>query len=185
MRKIYTTFLAITISVPAIAEQNVMFGKDTKNSVSLYLSNSTGAGSLLKLVDPFDWDIVPMNMIMFGYSQPMRILRLPARVNVNAMQNIAYNSTRGLSFFGIGISWDIAFLNWRGFYIGAGIGPYYRDNHDRWVSSRLVFGERFFIGKNITDNLRTELFTIHFSNGDLTDTNLGFNFAGISVNYSF
>ena len=185
MKKICTVILPIILSRPAIGGENIMFGANTENSVSLYLSNGTGPGSLSKLVNLFDWDIVPMNMIMAGYSQPMELLRLPGRVNVNAIQNIAYNSARGLSFFGIGISWDVAFISWRGFYIGAGIGPYYRDNHDRWVSSRLVFGERFFIGKNITDNLRTEFFTMHFSNGNLTETNLGFNFAGIAVNYSF
>lgn len=185
MKKIYITFLPIIFSVPAYCEQNIMFGNDSKNSVSVYLSNGTNSGSLLKLLDPFDWEFVPMNMIMATYSQPLTLLRLPGRVNVNIMQNTAYDSARGLSFFGIGLSWDIAFLNWRGFYVGAGIGPYYRDNYDRWVSSRLVFGEKFFIGKKITENWRTEFSTIHFSNGDLTNTNYGFNFAGFSVNYSF
>jgi len=56
---------------------------------------------------------------------------------------------------------------------------------DRWVNSRLVFGEKFFIGKNISDNWHVELFTIHFSNGNLSSVNKGFNFAGVSIGYRF
>ena len=185
MSKFY--FLVIFALFPGVAfgATNVMFGKNTENSLSVYLSNGTDCGSLFKLVNPTDWDIAPMNLIMLGYSQPMTLLRLPGRVNVNLIQNIAYGSAHDLSFFGIGISWDIAFLRWHGFYIGAGLGPYMRDTRDRWVSSRLFFGERFFIGKNITENWRVEFMTTHFSNGDLTETNYGFNFTGISVNYTF
>ena len=60
-----------------------------------------------------------------------------------------------------------------------------RDSGDKYVSSRLVFGERVFVGKRISDNLATELFTLHFSNGDFTEPNRGFNFVGIAINYSF
>ena len=70
-------------------------------------------------------------------------------------------------------------------YIGAGIGPYMRDSHDRYVESRLVFGERVFIGKNIGNDWHIEFFTQHFSNGDFTEINRGFNFTGLSVSYSF
>ena len=185
MKKICICAFSLFVSVPMAYGQNVMFGPDAKNSFSLYVSNGTDCGSLFKIVNPFDWRYSPMNLIMIGYSQPMELLRLPGRVNVNAMQNIAYGSAHGLSFMGIGISWDIAFLNWHGFYVGAGLGPYMRDNRDRWVSSRLFFGEKFFIGKNINDDWRIEFMTTHFSNGDLTETNFGFNFVGFSVNYSF
>ena len=101
------------------------------------------------------------------------------------MQNFAYESCHGLSFFGIGASWDISLIDYRGFYFGVGIGPYYRDHWDRWVSSRFVFGGKVFIGKNIGEHWRGELYTLHFSNGDLTDRNIGFNFVGIGVNYGF
>lgn len=176
-------FFAITICTSASA--NPMFGDNHDNAISLYVAQSTGPGSLFKLINPFMWDVMPQTMLMVQYSQPMTLFRMPARQNFNIVQNIAYNSGHGLSFLGVGISWDIAPITWCGFYIGGGIGPYMRDSHDRYVSSRLVFGEKFFIGKNISDALRAEFFTLHFSNGDFTETNRGFNFIGIAVNYSF
>lgn len=185
MKKITYIFIAAVIPAHLHAMPNPMFGPDHQNSIQLYVGQGTGPGSLFKLINPFDWDIVPQTFVMAQYSQPMTLFRLPARQNLNIVQNIGYNSGRGLSFLGVGISWDVAPLQWRGFYIGGGIGPYMRDSHDRYVASRLVFGEKFFIGKNISDNLRTEFFTMHFSNGDFTELNRGFNFTGLSMNYSF
>lgn len=162
-----------------------MFGVDAQNAMGIYVGQGTGSGSLFKLVDPLMWDIVPMTATMVQYSQPMEIFRLPARMNLNVVQNTAYRSGRGLSFFGVGVSWDIALVQWRGFYAGLGLGPYMRDSHDRYVESRLVFGEKVFVGKNIGDNWRGEIFTLHFSNGDFTETNHGFNFAGAALIYTF
>ena len=183
MRKIYTVLPLALLTIGANA--NPMFAPNAKNSVTLYVAQGTDKGTLFKLVNPLLWDISPMTMVMAQYSQPSEIFRLPARINFNIVQNIAYESCHGLSFFGGGISWDIALVNWNGFYIGGGIGPYYRDNRDRWVASRLFFGEKFFIGKNIGKKWRGELFTLHFSNGDFTKPNYGFNFFGLGVNYSF
>ena len=126
-----------------------------------------------------------MMTVMSQYAQPMTIFRMPARMNFNIIQNTAYNSAHGLSFFGGGISWDVAPISWHGIYVGIGVGPYYRNNYDRWVSSRLVFGEKFFIGTRIAEHTRIEFVTLHFSNGDFTETNFGFNFAGLSIGYSF
>ncbi|MBO7509269.1 MAG: acyloxyacyl hydrolase [Alphaproteobacteria bacterium] len=185
MRKIFPAVFLCLFATTAHSESNIMFGENDTNSVAIHIAPGTGSGSLLHLIYPGEWEFVPMTMIMANYAQPMTIFRMPARVSANIMQNFAYNSTRGLSFFGVGLSWDIAPFNWHGFYIGAGLGPYYRNNYDRWVSSRLVFGEKFFIGRVINEHIRAELFTIHFSNGDFTETNLGFNFAGLSLHYSF
>lgn len=162
-----------------------MFGVNTQDSVGIYTAQGTGPGTLFKLIQPGLWDINPMTLIMAQYSQPMEIMRLDSRMNINMVQNIGYNSSKGLSFVALGVSWDVALLKWHGWYFGGGIGPYMRDSHDRYVSSRLVFGEKVFIGKNITNNIRTELFTLHFSNGDFTETNRGFNYVGLGVNYSF
>ena len=185
MRKTTIAILMILVASNATAKQNVMFANDTENSVTIYVGQSTGKGTLFKLVDPFLWDIHPQTMIMAQYSQPIEIFRLPSRINFNIIQNIGYESSKRLSFIGGGISWDTALLNWRGFYTGFGVGPYYRDTIDRWVASRLVFGEKFFIGKNISDKWRGEFFTLHFSNGDFTKPNHGFNFFGLGLNYSF
>ena len=185
MKKLVFALSGIMAAGAAMGANNPMFGDGHINSVTLHVGQGTGPGSLFKLVDPAMWDIVPMTMLMAQYSQPMTLFRLPARQNLNVVQNFGYNSGRGLSFLGAGISWDVALLQWRGFYLGGGMGPYYRDRHDRYVASRLVFGEKFFIGIPISDAWRAEIFTLHFSNGDFTRVNRGFNFAGVAVNYSF
>lgn len=185
MKKYITIILAI-ITLPALgADNNPMFGKNADNAIALYVSQGTGPGSLFKLVDPFLWEFEPMTNLMVQYSQPASIFRLPSRINLAFVQNFGYRHDRGLSFMAVGVSWDVALVQWRGFYIGAGLGPYMRDSRDHYVQSRLVFGERFFIGKNIGDAWRIEFFTQHFSNGDFTETNRGFNFTGLAVNYSF
>ncbi|MBO7066990.1 MAG: acyloxyacyl hydrolase [Alphaproteobacteria bacterium] len=185
MNKVLIATTFAILSGAAFATENPMFGVDTKNSIALNIAQSTGSHNIRKLVWFPDWEISPQTFVMLTYAQPMEILRLPSRMNISVVQNIAYESSKGLSFIGVGASWDIALVQYHGFYLGIGIGPYYRDNHDRWVSSRFMFGEKVFLGKNITDRWHGELFTIHFSNGDLTEINHGFNFVGIGVNYSF
>ena len=184
MKKILISLCALYIVCPAIADNNVMFG-DKINSMTLYAAQSTGSGSLLKLVWPGIWDFYPQTFVMLQYAQPIKFFRLDSRLNLNIGQNFAYKSSRGLSFMGIGISVDTAILQYNGWYMGIGIGPFMRNRMDRWVESRLVFGEKFFIGKNISDNWQFEIFTIHFSNGNFTPRNEGFNFAGISIGYRF
>ena len=183
MKKFIIPCLSILFVGSAVA--NPMFGNRHENAITLLFAQGTGSGSMLKLIDPADWEFAPMTLVMGTYSQPMTIFKIPARMNATIMQNTAYHSAHGLSFFGVGLSWDVSAFDWHGWYIGGGLGLYYRNNYDRWVSSRLVCGVKFFIGKNVTDNLRMEMFTLHFSNGDLTDTNRGFNFWGLSVGYSF
>ncbi len=184
MKKLFTLF-SVFICSSAFAAGNPMFAENTDNSISLHFAQGTGSGTLLKLVDPFLWEIEPMTMLMAQYSQPMEIFRLPSRMNLSYVQNFAYHHTHGLSFMAIGISWDVAIINWHGFYFGIGIGPYMRDSKDEYVESRLVFGEKVFLGKNISDRWRAELFTQHFSNGDFTEINHGFNYTGLAINYSF
>ncbi|MBO4625850.1 MAG: acyloxyacyl hydrolase [Alphaproteobacteria bacterium] len=185
MRKIIFAILCISLATHADASTNPMFGDGDINSVTIHIAQSTGSHNIRKLIWPFDWDIYPQTFLMATYSQPVTVFRLPARINLNILQNIAYESSHGLSFIGTGVSWDISLFDYRGFYIGIGIGPYYRDNHDRWLSSRFMFGEKVFLGKNISEHWRGELFTQHFSNGDITDVNTGFNFFGLAINYSF
>jgi len=183
MKKISVFLLAI-LTAPAVADSNIFFGEKI-NAITLYGAQSTGSGSLLKLIQPGIWDFNPQTFLMAQYSQPMKFFRLDSRLNLNIGQNIAYNSSKGLSFFGMGISIDSALFQYDGWYFGIGIGPFMRDNMDRWVESRLVFEEKVFIGKNFADNWHFEIFTVHFSNGNFTDKNKGFNFAGIGLGYKF
>lgn len=184
MKKYVLIFCLIGLIHPTFAESNIMFG-DKINSITLYAAQGTNHGSLLKLIQPGIWDITPQTLLLAQYSQPMQFFRLDSRLNLNLVQNFAYNSSKGLSFSGIGISIDTALLQYNKWYLGIGIGPYMRDNMDRWVDSRLVFGEKVFIGKNISDNWHAEFYTIHFSNGNLTPVNKGFNFAGFGIGYRF
>lgn len=169
----------------SFARENPMFGKDNQNSISLYTAQGTGSGTLFKLVAPGLWEINRMTIFMLQYSQPTTIFRLPGRQSLHFVQNVAYGSKGGLSFGAAGVSWDASFFDWKGYYIGFGLGPYLRDSRDRWVESRLVFGEKFFIGKSLSDRWSAEIFTIHFSNGNFTQKNEGFNFAGFSLGYKF
>ena len=182
MKYLYYILCAI---IPTHLIANPMFGHNSRNTIGIYIGQSTSQGDLGHLVFPWDWRISPMTLSMIQYSQPISLLRMPARINVHALQNFGYASADGTSFGAIGISWDIAFISICDFYIGAGLGPYMRDSGDKYVSSRLVFGERVFIGYKISEHLNAELFTLHFSNGDFTQTNQGFNFIGLGINYSF
>ncbi|MBO4683212.1 MAG: hypothetical protein J5611_01365, partial [Alphaproteobacteria bacterium] len=112
MKKICISFLTMFLFCAAIADDNVLFDDGDNNSLSIYVAQSTGSGSLLHLFYPGDWEIVPMTAVMVEYAQPMTIFRFPARMNLNLIQNTAYNSARGLSFFGGGISWDVAPISW-------------------------------------------------------------------------
>lgn len=185
MKRIVFFIFLITIPAIAVARDNPMFGQGTENSFSFYTAQGTGSGTLFKIIAPNLWEINRMTIGMLQYSQPTTVFRLPGRQSLHLVQNVAYGSETGLSFGAIGISWDAALLDWDGYYTGLGIGPYMRDSRDRWVESRLVAGIKFFIGKRISNRWNIEFFTLHFSNGNLTNKNEGFNFAGFSVGYSF
>ena len=184
MKKTVALFALPMLVFPTVAQSNVMFG-ESDNSITLYATQSAGSGSLLKLIQPGIWEISPQTFVLVQYSQPIKFFRLDSRLNLNIGHNFAYNSSRGLSFFGMGISVDTALLQYDGWYMGIGIGPFMRDHMDYWVESRLVFEEKFFIGKNINERWNFEIATIHFSNGNFTNKNEGFNFAGVSVGYKF
>lgn len=185
MKKTVLFFLCLMAPTIVGAATNPMFGDGDQNSIALYAAQGTGSGTLFKLIQPFLWEIEPMTVLMVQYSQPLTIFRLPARQNLHFVQNMGYGSDRGLSFSAAGISWDVALFNWRGFYLGLGLGPYMRDSRDRYVDSRLMFGEKIFMGMRLSDKWRAEIFTLHFSNGNFTPVNNGFNFAGLAINYSF
>lgn len=184
MKNLATFVCLLGLVSPAFAETNVLFGEKI-NSIMLYAAQSTDSGSLLKLIQPGIWEFSPQTFLMFQYSQPMKFFRLDSRLNLNIGNNFAYRSSDGLGFFGMGISIDSALLQYDGWYMGIGIGPFMRDNMDRWVESRLVFQEKFFIGKSFAENWNIEIVTMHFSNGNFTAANEGFNFAGLSVGYRF
>jgi hypothetical protein len=185
LKQAFFLIFSVVIRSGASAE-NPMFGSDDK-AVGIYAGQGTGNNhpSLLHLAYPAAWRFEPMTAAMIQYSEPATIFGIPARQNAHLVFNGGYGSDHDLSFVAIGISWDIAFFDWRGFYAGIGIGPYYKSSMDRYVSSRLTAGPKFFIGATLAGHWRAELFTLHFSNGDLTPVNKGFNFAGFALTHSF
>ncbi|OHU85936.1 hypothetical protein BKN38_00305 [Helicobacter sp. CLO-3] len=84
---------------------------------------------------------------------------------------------------------DVFFSLGRHFYAGLGIGIYIRSRLDSRVGSAFTFGERLFMGyaQQIGGGggLSLEIFIKHYSNGDLTPRNAGFNFLGLGAGYSF
>ncbi len=83
MKKIFITIFTLLCCATTNADDNVLFDNADENSLSLYVAQSTGSGSLLHLFYPGEWDIVPMTTVMVEYAQPMKIFRLPARMNLN------------------------------------------------------------------------------------------------------
>ena len=125
MRKFLIITMAVMAQTPVFAAHNPMFGDSDSNSITINIAQSTGSHNIRKLVWFPDWEISPQTLVMVSYAQPMQILRMPSRMNISVVQNIAYESSKKLSYIGVGASWDIALLQYRGFYFGVGIGPYY------------------------------------------------------------
>ena len=98
MKKSVLFSCLLSVILPNIANANVMFGDDTRNSIGIYAAQGTGPGTLFKLIQPGLWDISPMTLAMIQYSQPMEIMRLDARMNISFVQNFGYESSKGLSF---------------------------------------------------------------------------------------
>ncbi|EMZ39966.1 hypothetical protein C826_00792 [Helicobacter bilis WiWa] len=101
-------------------------------------------------------------------------------------------SEKALNQLIFGVSQDIVLSIPRtNLYAGVGIGIYIRTLLDSRMNSAFTFGEKVFIGYNYTvankggGGISCEIFVKHYSNGDLTPLNKGFNFFGASVGYSF
>ncbi|WP_256325497.1 acyloxyacyl hydrolase [Helicobacter sp. CLO-3] len=134
-----------------------------------------------------------LGIIGVHYYQPNRAFRLPGRLGVELEymfggnrfgdKNEAFNQV----IFG-GVQ-DVFFSLGRHFYAGLGIGIYIRSRLDSRVGSAFTFGERLFMGyaQQIGGGggLSLEIFIKHYSNGDLTPRNAGFNFLGLGAGYSF
>ena len=183
-KKIITFILSILFWSPAFG--NAFFDKGCQDAVALYIGQSIGILSMPEVFTPHKWEFERMTMVGFQYSQPGTFFRLPMRQNLNIVNNIDYSrNPSGKSFVMAGISWDAAIVDWRGFYFGLGIGPYYRDLKDSRVGSRMMFGEKIFMGYKIEKNTALEFFFQHFSNGDFAEPNLGFNYIGLAGVFNF
>ena len=172
MKKLIVIFMAISVySGAALATDNNILFNEYKNQIGLH--GGYGIGNM---------NPEPANgLLMLHYSQPIQFFRLDARQNLH----LGYIFSESDPWYFGGMSFDAALLSWNKFYIGAGIGAYIRNASTQRLDSRFTFGEKVFIGYQITKKFSTELFVQHYSNGDLTDKNLGYNFAGLSFNMNF
>lgn len=158
------------ICAPTFATANPMFG-EYQNQAKIYGGSYVG-DTQFERASVF---------AMAEYAQPVTFLRLPARVNLHA----GLSSGTDITWTITGGSLDVVLLSSGRFYAGAGMGIFYRNKQTMRLSSRFTFGERGFIGYRISDKLSTEIFVQHFSNGDITDRNLGYNFAGVGMVWNF
>jgi len=168
---------------------NPFFG-NTKNQIGLYVGQGTGGTHLLNLIWPLKWEYEPFNFFMLEYSRPFEFFTLHGRQNIHLGTTLGWGRHDGEDWrnYGwpmIGLSWDVAVVNWRGFYLGSGIGPFYKSGMDARMDSRFMFGIKVFAGYRLSDRFSAEVFTQHFSNGDLTPINRSYNFAGLGLLANF
>lgn len=166
------------------------FFRGAKNQIGIYGAFGTGGSSLKNLVLPTEWEFVPFGMATMEYSQPATFFRMPARANLHAGWTFGWGRKDGEDWRDytwpmIGLSWDVALLTWRGIYAGAGLGAFIKWRTDARQDSRFVFGTKTFVGYRLSRALSAEVFTQHFSNGNLTPVNGAYNFAGISILVNF
>ncbi|MCL2737633.1 MAG: acyloxyacyl hydrolase [Alphaproteobacteria bacterium] len=171
MRKIliFSVLLALSFKT-APADANVLFGEKT-NQFTLYGGYALG-----------NTDLENYNFFtMAQYSQPMRLFRLDGRMNLH----LGHVNSSSYPWTVAGGSADVVLLSYRNFWAGVGIGAFIRDRYTPRLDSSFTFGERAFVGHNINKRINVELFVQHFSNGDLTQNNLGYNFWGLAVGVNF
>ncbi|MCL2338948.1 MAG: acyloxyacyl hydrolase [Proteobacteria bacterium] len=167
------------------ASDNPMFGP-YRNQISLYVGWGSDSS---RLYPDFNY-MVPFGIVQLQYSQPIAFLRLPSRVNITGGYTFGWGKSGGenwrdYSHLVASLSWDAAFLNWRGFYLGAGLGIAMKSGMDARQDSRVMFTPRAFLGYRIADRWGAELFFQHYSDGNLTPVNAAYNFVGIGTTYSF
>jgi len=120
------------------------------------------------------------------YSQPNRFFRIPGRQSIELMT--AHGSgelSRYNQALIFGFAQDAVFPLFGPVYAGINLGIYIKSATTDRISSRFTFGERVFLGADIYEDYRLELYGRHFSNGTLTEKNGGQNFLGLSVMRNF
>ena len=168
------------------AGDNPMFG-DNQNQIGLYAGWGTAGGSL----EPDFWKFAPFGLALLSYSQPTTIFRLPGRQNFHIGSTIGWEEKydeiwRDYSWPLVGLSWDVSLINFlRPVYAGTGLGTFIKWDKDIRQDSRFMFGFKLFIGYRMTDKFSMEIFTQHYSNGNLTPINGSYNFVGLAALVSF
>jgi hypothetical protein len=168
---------------------NPMFG-NAENQIGVYAGVGTGGSNIYHLIPGTWWDFKPFSIFVIQYSQPMKFFRLPARYSFHAVKFHGFGkhdgeNWRAYSQVALGMSTDAVFFHTRRFYFGAGLGAFEKSKVDTRQDSRFVFQLKLFAGCKLSDRWSAELFTQHFSNGNLTPTNASYNFVGLAALVNF
>lgn len=169
--KKYFVILLLIGSVTSADAADILFQANTKNQFSFIGAPGIGSAASDDRA----------GMFMLQYSQPATVFRLDGRQNLHVGHVLDGNTPWSFA----GASLDVILASYRRVYAGAGIGGFIRTQETERLNSRFTFGERAFIGCRITPTFGAEVFIQHFSNGDLTDKNLGYNFLGLSGSINF
>ena len=170
---------------------NPMFG-DKENQV--FINIGQGFNTTWMIEPPVN--PVPFNMFQFQYSQPTAIFRLPARISANFIQTLGYGTRYEHQYRGewhwddfsnqIGIISADVLLAWTDkWYFGTGLGTGVQATANNRVGTLFLIGLKMFVGYEIAEDWRAELFMQHFSNGGTDYRNSSYNFWGLGIGYNF
>jgi hypothetical protein len=163
------------------AAQNTVF-RGRQNQFTLAIGQSTGYSAPFKILSNPWYE--PLRSFTLKYSQPTELFRLPSRVSLEFGYHLGDGKVRSLTQQIFGVSWDIVPLSIDSFYVGGTFGGYVKAKVDERIDSRVLFGERLFVGY-VFREFSLELYLQHYSNGDVTGINHGQNFTGVSISHSF
>jgi hypothetical protein len=118
------------------------------------------------------------------YSQRNKFFRLQGRQNFELLGLFGKDTYKKYNCLVAGLSQDVIIPVYKGLFIGTGLGIFISNKKTDRVSSNFTFGEKIFVGIKCNNEV-IELLGRHFSNGDLTGKNKGYNFVGIAVVHIF
>ena len=120
----------------------------------------------------------------------MELFRLPGRYSIHFGGALGFREHDGEDWHSYsnimaGLSADVALVHTDRFYFGTGLGAFEKSRVDVRQDSRFMFQLKLFAGYRVSSMWSIELFTQHFSNGNLTPINKAYNFAGLALLMNF
>jgi hypothetical protein len=134
--------------------------------------------------DSMRGNIEPLCIVNGYYSQKNKFFRLQGRRNFEVLGFLGWGTFKRSNCFLLGLSQDIIVPVYKTSFFGVGLGPYISNKETPRVSSKFAFGVKLFIGMQYKNEC-IELVWKHFSNGHLTDKNIGHNFYGVTIAHNF
>jgi hypothetical protein len=169
-RKVYVILCFLLVGV-VVCKAEYYFG-DKTDQVAVYLGESIRE------------TIEPLYMLNGCYSQKNKFFRLQGRRTFEVLGFLGKGTYKQYDCFLLGLSQDIIVPVHKAVFVGTGLGPYISPKGTARVSSKFAFGVKFFVGIKY-NNECIELAWRHFSNGGLTDKNIGHNFFGVTMAHNF